>query len=626
MTSTLSSTAHLLRLSTQRNSVLHRRSHSLLSQRYFWVNSVCFSLRRPGASKTALRTTDKRFSTLIRHDVEQNSERAPRPTIYALSSAAGRAAIAVIRISGPASADIYRLLCPDQPLPRPRYAALRTLREPRTPVHSDFVLDTASIVLFFPGPRTVTGEDVLELHVHGGPAVVKAVLAAISHCLPSNSGRTASAPSVRYAEPGEFTRQAFLNGRLDLTQIEALGDTLAADTEQQRRLSIRGAGGRLARQYESWRQLLLYARGELEALIDFSEDQHFDESPVQLAASVASQVERLRKYVKAYSENAVRGELLRNGIGIALLGAPNAGKSSLLNRIVGREAAIVSTAAGTTRDVVEVGVDIGGWYCKLGDTAGLRARMDPTSEFSPARSTASATVGEIEQEGIRRAKEKAWSSDVVVLVIPIEKNVKDGVLAPRLNDEVISTAAALNREHGNVFVVVNKMDRVRDRDFSLPEAWVHHINRAIPELPRNRLIGISCQTSGSELMAADAGNIQNCLSSLSDMFKELTSPVTFSSDEDSANSTSTIATPSLEESLGASERQRLLLVECLVHLDNFLSEVKPHSHDFGGEPVEEVDVVVAAERLRAAADCLARITGHGDAGDAEEVLGVVFEK
>ena len=263
------------------------------------------------------------------------------------------------------------------------------------------VLDSNALVLSFPGPRTVTGEDILEFHVHGGQAVVKAVLSAIGKC------DTRSTP-VRYAEPGEFTRRAFYNDRLNLPQIEALGDTLSAVTEEQRRLSVQGTTSGLAARYESWRQLLLYARGELEALIDFSEDQHFDESPAELAANVAVQVRSLTNRLAYHRTNAQRGDLLRKGISVSLIGAPNVGKSSLLNLIVGRNAAIVSQEAGTTRDIVEVGLDLDGFFCRLGDTAGLR--QSPHQDASQALAS---VVGEIEKEGIRRARERALQSDAV---------------------------------------------------------------------------------------------------------------------------------------------------------------------------------------------------------------------
>lgn len=238
----------------------------------------------------------------------------------------------------------------------------------------------------------MTGEDILELHIHGGHATVKAVLAAIGQCR--------SKHTIRYADAGEFTRRAFQNDRLDLGQVEALSDALSAETEQQRRAAMRGNSGKLGRIYEEWRQLLLAARGELEALIDFSEDQHFDESPAELMRNVTSQIGPILQAIRRHQKGSRCGELLKRGIRISLLGPPNAGKSSLLNVIVDREASIVSEEAGTTRDIVEVSVDIGGYLCVFADTAGLRS---PSS------------IGGVEQEGIRRAKAKAKDSDLVRL-------------------------------------------------------------------------------------------------------------------------------------------------------------------------------------------------------------------
>ncbi|KAI5300013.1 tetrahydrofolate synthase [Ascosphaera pollenicola] len=273
--------------------------------------------------------------------------------------------------SGSSDRYIYESLCPGRPLPKPRFAALRSLHEPGSPPSESTALDSGAVVLYFPAPRTVTGEDVLELHIHGGPAIVKAVLGAIPKCAEgsvSQQGVTLSPVppihQIRYAEPGEFTRRAFLNNRLDIPQIEALGETLDAETEQQRRLAVQGTVSSLSSRYETWRQQLLEARGELEALIDFSEDQHFDESIHDFMVSVGTQIRRLLQQINLHVDNAAKGELMRNGIKIALLGAPNAGKSSLLNQIVGREAAIVSNEQGTTRDIVDVSVDIGGWLCR----------------------------------------------------------------------------------------------------------------------------------------------------------------------------------------------------------------------------------------------------------------------
>ncbi|EAU33443.1 conserved hypothetical protein [Aspergillus terreus NIH2624] len=338
-------------------------------------------------------------------------------------------------------------LCPKGSFPRPRVAAVRALYDPTTPPSSNSVLDSGALVLYFPGPKTVTGEDVLEFHLHGGPAIVKSVLTAISRtnrdeCL------------VRYAEPGEFTRRAFLNNRLDLPQIEALGDTLTADTEQQRRLAVRGASDALSKRYEQWRQQLLYARGELEALIDFAEDQHFDESSDELVHSVASQVQALRVQIELHIQNASKGELLRHGIKVALLGAPNAGKSSLLNRIVGKEAAIVSTEEGTTRDIVDVGVDLSGWYCKLGDMAGIRSEAGNGAGEGPV------VIGAVEKEGIRRAKARALESDVVIAVISLEEGVGGEPYRLSVEPEVVDAVNDCVEAGKCIVIAINKCDRL----------------------------------------------------------------------------------------------------------------------------------------------------------------------
>ncbi|KAH7073610.1 tRNA modification GTPase mss1 mitochondrial precursor [Paraphoma chrysanthemicola] len=489
-------------------------------------------------------------------------------------------------------------LCPSSPVPKARYASLRKLYSPHLPPSPATLLDSGALVLYFPAPNTVTGEDVLELHVHGGPAIVRAVLAAIPQCATTSDLDAASQHHIRYAEPGEFTRRAFDNNRMDLPQIESLGETLSASTEQQRKLSVRGTTSSLATRYEHWRTLLLQARGELEALIDFSEDQHFDESPAVLCASVATQVRALRIQMEAHVENAMRGELLRNGISIALLGAPNAGKSSLLNCIVGRDAAIVSHEAGTTRDVVEVGIDLGGWLVKIGDMAGLRR----------AGLVGAETVGAVEQEGIKRAKQRALESDVLIVV-------QDATA--EMDPEVIKTAKQCADQGVNVVVAVNKIDQL-DALTSTRSTLAMDIQHALG-IPGDRVIFISCKAS-TTAASSDPGHIQAFITTLLDTFRDMTAALVPDSDPE----------PGVwQESLGATERQRVLLSECLGHLETFLTAVSPHAaaSEFQSlDADEEVDIVVAAESLRFAAESLARITGRGDSGDVEEVLGVVFEK
>ncbi|QDS77062.1 hypothetical protein FKW77_007143 [Venturia effusa] len=585
------------------------------------------------------------------HTLRQNDILLPsEDTIFALSSAPGRAAIAVLRISGPACVEIYQALCPSKPLPKPRYATVRTLYAP-TQKNKSFVfdpnfasgdglkhkdtevLDSEALVLYFPGPKTVTGEDILELHIHGGPATVKAVLGAIPECLPGRietqkwSGMETEGNTVRYAEAGEFTKRAFMNNRLNLTQVEALGDVLAANTEQQRKLSIRGITGALAKNYEAWRKQLLYARGELEALIDFSEDQHFDESPAVLAQSVARQVKILVGSLEKHVSNAVRGELLRNGISIALLGAPNAGKSSLLNRIVGREAAIVSREAGTTRDVVEVGLDIGGYLCRVGDMAGLRTNIEGRGAGEAG------VIGIVEEEGIKRAKVRALESDLVICVFNVEQLAGE---RPRivLDEEVLRTAEQCLAVGIQVVIVVNKCDHLKSDSNT-------HVDSDAVKAMRENLRGTLLERIPTWFVSCkeDKG-ITTMLEGFTETFARMTSALSPESGEEDVSV--------WQESLGASERHKLLLQECLHHLKRFLAEVPAtlspthaHAHmeaasraedmyvmstEDGADDENEVDVVLAAESLRAAADCLARITGREVAGDVEEVLGVVFEK
>ena len=549
-----------------------------------------------------------------------NIIRSDEPTIYALSTAPGRAAIAIIRLSGLDCLNVYENLCPGKPRPKPRYATIRTLYDPLQAPTQSSILDSDALVLYFPAPHTVTGEDVLEFHVHGGAAVVKSVLAAIPN-VTLKGGNVI----IRYAEPGEFTRRAFYNNRLDLLQIEALGDSLSAETEQQRLLAIRGSTSNQAEYYESWRQQLLAARGELEALIDFSEDQHFDESPAQLCASVAEQVQRLRLQLRANIENALRGELLRNGINIALIGAPNAGKSSLLNQIVGREAAIVSSEPGTTRDVVDVTVDIGGFLCRFGDLAGIR------------KSSGTSQIGEIEIEGMRRAKERAVTADVVIAVFSLA--LVHGRSGPEvsvdISPEILEVLGQCEKGKQKIVLALNKSDIFTD------DTYLATIKRKFQQYPvlrrhitqHGKAFFISCKDAKkirsrkpSKYEDSDPGGIQAFLADgLIPLFTEMTSAAVPSNLQqgDSSN---------WMESLGATERQRILLQHCLDHLQSFLTEVQPGENistsakDQSKIIEGDIDIVLAAENLRSAAECLAKITGKGESGDVEEVLGVVFEK
>ena len=302
-----------------------------------------------------------------------------RDTIFALSSGRPPAAIAVVRISGPRAGDALKTL--SGKIPTPRQAALARIRDPR----SNDIIDEA-LALWFPAPHSETGEDVAELQLHGGRAVIAAVLAALSRI-----------EGLRPAEAGEFTRRAFENGKLDLTAVEGLADLVMAETEGQRRQAFRQLKGWLGDRAETWRQRLIQALALVEAAIDFSDEA---DVPDNLLAPALASARELEAEIAGALADSRAGERLREGLVVAIAGPPNAGKSTLLNRIARREAAIVSPYAGTTRDVIEVHLDLNGWPVTLLDTAGIRETDDP-----------------VELEGVRRARERAAAADLVLWVV-----------------------------------------------------------------------------------------------------------------------------------------------------------------------------------------------------------------
>lgn len=528
------------------------------------------------------------------------------------------------------------------------------------------ILDSEALVLYFPAPKTVTGEDVLELHVHGGSATVKAVLSAIPRTAETGGGGGGGGGAIRYAEPGEFTRRAFLNDRLDLSQVESLSATLAAETEQQRRAAVRGSSGALGRTYEGWRRQLVAARAEMEALIDFAEDQHLDESPALLARNVTAQVRAIRGRIGVHEEAGRRAELLRGGVRVALLGPPNAGKSSLMNRLVGREASIVSGESGTTRDVVEAHLDIRGYLCTFADTAGFRTVAVRTGSGTGTESGSRSglgndngdviimdsegsrymEIGAVEQEGIRRARAKALESDVIVVLASIEPSSSSSSLGGgyqiRYDVETLRLAADCPQR----LVVVNKSDAVSGDDLdTLVEEFKSSVLGKIKGLEATQPILISCKEAGTAqsgsrnrrshsrsgvVVDEDPGGIRGVADHLVSAFAAMTAlPV------------------ALQDLHGVTERQRQLLAECRAQLEEYLDKVgggyavdvgvdDPELGSEGRRDVEdeevmvedsdEPDITVAAEHLRYAANCLGRITGRGEAGDVEEILGVIFEK
>ncbi|MBL8709211.1 MAG: tRNA uridine-5-carboxymethylaminomethyl(34) synthesis GTPase MnmE [Rhodospirillaceae bacterium] len=335
----------------------------------------------------------------------------PADTIFALATPAGRSGIAVFRLSGPRCGEVLESLT-KRAFPAPRMAARRRLYD------ADGVPLDDALVVYFKGPASFTGEDVVELHVHGGPAIIAAVAKALGD------------RELRLAEAGEFTRRAFDHGKLDLVEIEGLADLIAAETEAQRRQALRQAEGALSTLYEDWRGALISALARIEAAIDFPDE----DLPGGLMELVDETMRALAEGIEQHLADGHRGEMLREGLSVAILGAPNVGKSSLLNRLAGREAAIVSARAGTTRDIIEVKLDLAGYPVLVADTAGLRQSED-----------------EIEQEGVRRALKRAEYADLRLIVF-------DGATWPDFDPDV---AAQIDAE---AIVVLNKAELAKGAD------------------------------------------------------------------------------------------------------------------------------------------------------------------
>jgi tRNA modification GTPase len=335
-------------------------------------------------------------------------------TIFALASGSQRAGVAVIRVSGPAALQTYKNLT-GKPAPPARQAVVGNFRDPDTKKTLDH-----GLAVYFQGPASFTGEDVVEYHVHGGVAVIHGFLSAL-----------ARQPGCRLAEPGEFTRRAFENGKLDLTAAEAVADLIDAETEAQRMQALDQLGGGLARLYQGWAERLKRVLAHQEADIEFPEE----DMPAGISENLKPEIESLAREIKEHLDDKRRGERLRNGVLIAILGAPNAGKSSLLNALARRDAAIVSEEAGTTRDIIEVHLDLGGYPVILADTAGLRA-----------------AANKVEAEGIRRAQKLAADADIKIVLFDSTSAAPDAETLKLLDENsiVVTTKSDLSppRFHG----------------------------------------------------------------------------------------------------------------------------------------------------------------------------------
>jgi tRNA modification GTPase len=445
-------------------------------------------------------------------------------TIFALSSGRPPAAIAVVRISGPRAGAALQALIGR--VPEPRRAALARVRDPK----SGEVIDEA-LALWFPAPHSETGEDVVELQLHGGHAVIAGVLDAL-----------ATLDGCRMAEAGEFTRRAFENGRLDLTEVEGLADLIAAETPAQRRQAYRQLKGLIGDRADVWRQHLIEALALVEARIDFADEADVPDNLVEPALRAAAQ---LRDEISESLADGGRGERLRDGLVVAIAGPPNAGKSTLLNRLARREAAIVSPYPGTTRDVIEVHLDLAGYPVTLLDTAGIRDGDDP-----------------VEQEGVRRARARAATADLVLWVTDISA---DGGAA----DD-----AATNVAHAEIWWVRNKIDLK-------PAA-------AVCRSESQSMDGINRSFAISAASGLGMGDLIEALATYSKAYFATT-----------------------ESALVTRARHRRALEETVAALDRALSQ-----RDSAREEL-------IAEDLRSGATLLGRLTGRVD---VEDILDVIFRE
>lgn len=385
-------------------------------------------------------------------------------TIFSLSSGFGKCGVAVIRVSGPSTKRVIQQMTSIVGDPKPRFAYYKNIHSPK---RRDEILDKG-LVLWFPGPNSFTGEDCCEFQVHGGTAVIRSILDALN-----------TMQNCRPAEPGEFTRRAFHSGKLDLTAVEGLADLIHAETEMQRKQALLQANGALGQLYSRWRTQLLHSIAHFEAFIDFAEDENIEEDVIHRVQQMVTQLSlEIDQHI-----SSKHGERIRTGVRAVIVGEPNVGKSSLLNLLCQRAVAIVTDVPGTTRDVLETSVDIGGYPMHLMDTAGLRTGTEDV----------------VEREGMSRAKESARSADLIILLcsaesLAVRMEAKSWTMAQYITD--YAARLGIDGLEGKPTVVaINKMDLMAEDLIKSPSF------SAAADKPS--VVGLSCKTSAgmSEIIA-----------------------------------------------------------------------------------------------------------------------------
>ena len=479
-----------------------------------------------------------------------SNENSLKPTVFALSTKFGKSAIAVVRISGPQSKYIYHKLTNSTKPPKNRIASVRKLYSFGHRCNQKSVFLDEALTLFLPGPKTYTGEDLLELHLHGGVSIIKSVLQSIKNLHDPSNGII-----IRQADRGEFSKQAFYNGRLDLTELEGINDMINAETELQRLASLASLSGQTKIEFMNWRNEIVNQMANLTMIIDFGEDHDIEETD-QIIQDVKENIAKIELEIKAYLLKVKSLQILLNGIQLALLGPPNAGKSSILNILANKDAAIVSEIAGTTRDILDIPLEIGGYKVVVGDTAGIRS-------FEEADS--------IEQEGIKRAKQRSMLADLVIVVLDPISVEKDPL-------ELKEHLEALVKENKQILIVLNKQDLFVSRSEEMISKYSQVFN-----LPKNYFYVVSCSTGSG---------IDNLQKTLIEKFKDL-----------SQSETS-------DPIIVSSRVQDILENDILFGFKEFY------------QWADADDVLLAADCLRQSVDGIGKITGQSI--DLEEILDVVF--
>lgn len=505
-------------------------------------------------------------------------------TIFALSSGQGRAGVAVIRVSGPRAKESLEALTAggksnSPKFPKPRVAGLRKLYDPIT--HE--LLDQA-LVLWFPAPRSFTGEDTVELHLHGSRAVIQGVTEALLNIDKHQNNDDKNDPNrgdIRPADRGEFTERAFGNGRMDLTEVEGLADLIAADTAAQRKQALRQMGGALRQTYEGWREELKLCLAHTEAVIDFGDDEHdVDEAAYDAIRPRAS---KLREEMRRHLADGNRGEVIRSGIRVAIVGPPNAGKSTLLNLLARRPAAIVSPIAGTTRDVVEVQLELAGLPVLVSDTAGIRA----------------AAADPVEQEGIRRARAAAEQAQLTLIVLDASKELAAeelrslagvGPFPAEAPPQALAEVVAAVKGDPGLLLLVNKRDAV----VAGSDVEAHLVGTAVSAADGEVDAAVS-MSSAFFISCATGEGVDGMLGGLQRRLEAVFDQGTVDGDQN-------------EIPVITRARHRMHVERCVMALTAFLED-------------RSLGLDTAAEELRIASTELGRITG---AVDVEEVLDVIF--